>query len=206
MTPEAHAHLSKADPVMRRLIREFGPCDLKPHRQRSPYEALVRAVAHQQLNGTAAETITRRFIALFPGKRFPTPSDLASVSDDQIRAAGFSRAKAAAIRDITAKALDGTVPTRRTIARWPDDEIVTHLTECRGVGRWTVEMFLMFTLGRPDVLPGDDFGIQSGFRLAYGLEAMPKPKELLAHGERWRPYRTTASWYLWRAADRAKAK
>lgn len=206
MTPEAHKRLSKADPVMRRLIKEIGPCDLKPHRQRSPYEALVRAVAHQQLNGTAADTITRRFIALFPGLRFPTPADLATVSDEQIRAAGFSRAKTAAIRDITAKALDGTVPTRRAIARWPDDEIVTHLTECRGVGRWTVEMFLMFTLGRPDVLPGDDFGIQSGFRLAYGLEAMPKPKELLAHGERWRPFRTTASWYLWRAADRAKAK
>ena len=206
MTPEAHAHLSKADPVMRRLIKQVGPCALKPERRRSPYEALVRAVAHQQLNGTAAETITRRFIALFPRKRFPEPEDLATVSDEQIRGAGFSRAKTAAIRDITAKALDGTVPTRRVITRWEDDAIVNHLTECRGVGRWTVEMFLMFTLGRPDVLPGDDFGIQSGFRLAYGLDAMPKPKDLLAYGERWRPFRTTASWYLWRAADRAKGK
>ena len=106
---------------------------------------------------------------------------------------------------LSAKALDGTVPTRRVIAKWGDDEIVDHLSQCRGVGRWTVEMFLMFTLGRPDVLPADDFGVQNGFRLAYGLEAMPKPKELLAFGEKWRPYRTTASWYMWRAVDLAKA-
>ena len=205
MTPEAHAHLVKSDPVIRRLIKQAGPCELKPDRRRSPYEALVRAVAHQQLNGIAAETITRRFIALFPGKRFPAPEDLASVTDEQIRGAGFSRAKLAAIRDISAKALDGTVPTRRVIAKWGDDEIVDHLSQCRGVGRWTVEMFLMFTLGRPDVLPADDFGVQNGFRLAYGLEAMPKPKELLAFGEKWRPYRTTASWYMWRAVDLAKA-
>lgn len=190
---------------MRRLIKQVGPCELKPDRKRSPYEALVRAVAHQQLNGIAAETITRRFIALFPGKRFPAPEDLATVTDEQIRAAGFSRAKLAAIRDISAKALDGTVPTRRVIAKWSDDEIVDHLSQCRGVGRWTVEMFLMFTLGRQDVLPVDDFGVQNGFRLAYGLEAMPKPKELLAFGEKWRPHRTTAAWYLWRAVDLAKA-
>ena len=205
MTPEAHAHLHKADPIMRRLIKQVGPCELKPDRRRSPYEALVRSVAHQQLNGIAAETITRRFIALFPGKRFPSPEDLATVSDEQIRGAGFSRAKLAAIRDISAKALDGTVPTRRVIAKWGDDEIVDHLSQCRGVGRWTVEMFLMFTLGRQDVLPIDDFGVQNGFRLAYGLEAMPKPKELLAFGEKWRPHRTTAAWYLWRAVDLAKA-
>ncbi len=190
---------------MRRLIKQVGPCELKPDRRRSPYEALVRAVAHQQLNGIAAETITRRFIALFPGKRFPAPEDLATVTDEQIRGAGFSRAKLAAIRDISAKALDGTVPTRRVIAKWGDDEIVDHLSQCRGVGRWTVEMFLMFTLGRQDVLPVDDFGVQNGFRLAYGLEAMPKPKELLAFGEKWRPHRTTAAWYLWRAVDLAKA-
>ena len=190
---------------MRRLIKQVGPCELKPDRRRSPYEALVRSVAHQQLNGIAAETITRRFIALFPGKRFPSPEDLATVSDEQIRGAGFSRAKLAAIRDISAKALDGTVPTRRVIAKWGDDEIVDHLSQCRGVGRWTVEMFLMFTLGRQDVLPIDDFGVQNGFRLAYGLEAMPKPKELLAFGEKWRPHRTTAAWYLWRAVDLAKA-
>lgn len=204
MTPEAHTHLSKVCPVMRRLIRQAGPCSIRPRRIQ-PYQALVQAVAHQQLNGTAAETILRRFIALFPGSRFPAPEDVQKVSDEAIRGAGFSRAKLAAIRDISARALAGTVPARRVIARWDDEEIIAHLTECRGVGRWTVEMFLMFTLARPDVLPVDDFGVRSGYRLAYGLDEMPSPKELLTLGEKWRPHRTTASWYLWRAVDLAKA-
>lgn len=203
MSPEAHQHLSGVDPVMRRLIQEAEPCAIRP-RRRSAYEALVRAVAHQQLNGTAAETITRRFLALFPGRRFPDPEDLETVEDHQIRAAGFSGAKVAAIRDIAAKTRAGIVPPRRTLAQLSDDEIVERLTECRGVGRWTVEMFLMFTLARPDVLPVDDFGVRNGFRIAYGRREMPKPKDLAEFGERWRPYRTTASWYLWRAVDLAK--
>lgn len=204
MTPEAYAHLTKVDPVMRRLIRDAEPCGIRAQ-SRTPYEALVRAIAHQQLNGTAADTITRRFLALFPGKKFPSPEDVAGVTDDAIRAAGFSRAKIAAIRDISQKTQAGIVPPKRALTRLSDDEIVERLTECRGVGRWTVEMFLMFTLARPDVLPVDDFGIRSGYRLAYGLDEMPKPRDLLALGERWRPYRTTASWYLWRAVDLAKA-
>ena len=206
MTPEAHTHLAQADPVMRRLIKQVGPCGLVPDGKRSPFEALVRAVAHQQLNGTAAETILRRFLALFPGKRFPGPDDIATVSDEAIRAAGFSRGKLAALRDIAAKAQSGVVPPKRALTKLTDAEIIVRLTECRGVGPWTVEMFLMFTLGRPDVLPIDDFGVRAGYRIAYGLAEMPKPKELLALGERWRPYRTTASWYLWRAADMAKEK
>lgn len=207
MTPQAHTHLAKVDPVLRRFIREVGPCTIAP-RKISPYQALVRAVAHQQLNGTAAETILGRFTALVPGKRFPQPADVAGLSDETIRACGFSRAKLAAIRDIAAKAESGHVPPLRTLAKLSDDEIVERLVECRGVGRWTVEMFLMFTLARPDVLPVDDFGVRNGYRIAYGLDEMPKPKELLALGEHWRPYRTTASWYLWRAVDldRAKAK
>ena len=204
MTPKTHAHLSKVDPVIRRLIQAVGPCSLTPLRDRSPFEALISAVAHQQLNGTAAETILRRFLALFPAGRFPLPEEVAAVPDEAIRAAGFSRSKLAAIRDISAKALSGIVPHRDELAGLPDDVIVERLTECRGVGRWTVEMFLMFTLGRPDVLPVDDFGVRNGYRLAYGLDEMPSPKELLAAGERWRPYRTTASWYLWRAVDLAR--
>ena len=206
MTPEAHAHLSKACPVMRRLIKQVGPCGLVPDGKRSPFEALVRAVAHQQLNGTAAETILGRFLALFPGKRFPAPEDIPTVTDEAIRAAGFSRSKLAAIRDIAAKAQAGIVPPKRALTKLSDDEIIARLTECRGVGRWTVEMFLMSTLGRQDVLPVDDFGVRNGYRIAYGLDEMPKPKELLVLGEAWRPYRTTASWYLWRAADMAKEK
>ena len=164
------------------------------------------AIAHQQLNGTAANTILRRFIQLFPGRRFPRPVDLDDVSDEAIRGAGFSRAKIAALRDLAAKALDGTVPTSRLMARLDDGEIIARLTEVRGIGQWTVEMLLIFQLGRPDVLPVHDFGVRNGFRQAYGLSKLPSPKELLAHGERWRPHRTTAAWYLWRAADKAREK
>ncbi len=198
------AHLAKVDPILRGVIQRIGPCTLRPERRRSPFESLVRAVAHQQLNGTAAATILGRFLALFPGRPFPEPQDLAEVPDAAIRAAGFSRAKLAAIRDIAAQALAGVLPTSRQITRLSDDEIVTRLTECRGVGRWTAEMLLIFKLGRPDVLPADDFGVRQGFMVAYGLAAQPKPKELLAHGECWAPYRTTAAWYLWRVADQAK--
>ena len=204
MTAAALKHLAAADPVMRRLIREVGPCTLAPETRRQPFQSLVQAVAHQQLNGTAANTILMRFKKLFPGRRFPKPDDLRLVTDGQIRACGFSRAKILSIRDITAKALSGAVPSSRQIARMPDDEIVTRLTEVRGVGRWTVEMLLIFQLGRPDVLPADDFGVRNGFRLAYRRRELPGPKEILAHGERWRPHRTTAAWYLWRAVDRAK--
>ena len=191
---------------MRRLIRAHGPCAIVPDLKRSPFASLVSAVAHQQLNGIAAETILRRFRALFPGKGFPTARKLADVDDDALRACGFSRAKVAAIRDIAEKTLDGTVPTSRVIRAMPDEEIIARLVQVRGVGRWTVEMLLIFKLGRPDVLPIDDFGVRNGCRIAFGLAEMPKPKELLALGKRWRPHATTAAWYLWRAADAAKEK
>ncbi len=204
MNDTALQHLSAADPVMARLIRETGPCRLEHEPWRSPFQSLVQAVAHQQLNGTAANTILTRFKKLFPRRRFPKPEDLAQVTDEQIRVCGFSFAKIAAIRDIAAKTRDGTIPDSRTIAKLPDEEIIARLTEARGVGRWTVEMLLIFQLGRPDVLPADDFGVRNGFRLAYKKRAMPKPKDLLKFGQRWRPHATTAAWYLWRAADAMK--
>lgn len=191
---------------MRRLIREHGPCELEPESRRSPFQTLVQAVAHQQLNGTAANTILTRFRKLFPHRKFPRPEDLTGVTDGQIRACGFSFAKIKSIRDLTAKTLTGVVPTSRQIAGLSDDEIVTRLTEVHGVGRWTVEMLLIFQLGRPDVLPADDFGVRTGFRLAYRKRDLPRVKELLAFGERWRPHRTTAAWYLWCAADAARKK
>jgi DNA-3-methyladenine glycosylase II len=206
MTPEAHKHLSKNDPVLRRLIREHGKCDLVPEKRRSPFQSLVQAVAHQQLNGTAANTILTRFKKLFPGRNFPRPEDLAKVTDKQIRACGFSFAKIESIRDITEKTLSGVVPSSRQIVKLSDDEIIARLTEVRGVGRWTVEMLLIFQLGRPDVLPVGDFGVRTGFRVAYKKRTMPKPKDLLKFGERWRPHATTAAWYLWCAADAAKKK
>jgi DNA-3-methyladenine glycosylase II len=191
---------------MKSLIREHGFCALVPETRRSPFQSLVQAVAHQQLNGTAANTILTRFKKLFPKRRFPRAKDLASVTDKQLRACGFSFAKIASIRDIAAKTLEGVVPASRQIVKLSDDEIIARLTEVRGVGRWTVEMLLIFQLGRSDVLPADDFGVRNGFRHAYKRRDLPTPKEVLAHGERWRPHRTTAAWYLWRAADAAKKK
>jgi DNA-3-methyladenine glycosylase II len=188
---------------MRALIEQHGRCALKPEARRSPFQSLVRAVAHQQLNGTAAGTILARFKKLFPGRGFPRPGDLAGVTDEQIRACGFSHAKIRAIRDITEKTLSGVVPAAREMAKLTDAEIIARLTEVRGVGRWTVEMLLIFQLGRPDVLPADDFGVRNGFRVAYRKRRLPTPKELLKFGQRWRPHATTAAWYLWRAADAA---
>ena len=206
MNPAALAHLRKRCPVMRRLIRLHEPCLIVPDTRRSPFEALVSAVAHQQLHGKAAETILGRFRALFAPARFPQAHHLATVTDDALRACGFSRAKTAAIRDIAEKTLSGIVPTSRAIARLSDDEIIARLTTVRGVGRWTVEMLLIFKLGRPDVLPADDFGIRNGLRVAFQLPALPTPKEVLARGEPWRPHATTAAWYLWRAADAAPSR
>ncbi len=206
MNAAALKHIASTDPVMRQIIREIGPCTLAPKTRRPPFQSLVQAVAHQQLNGTAANTILTRFRKLFPGRRFPKPDDLKAVTDEQIRACGFSRAKILSIRDIAAKTLSGVVPHPRHIARLSDDEIVERLTEVRGVGRWTVEMLLIFQLGRPDILPADDFGVRTGFRIAFKKRDLPTPKEILAHGERWRPHRTTAAWYLWRAVDGAPKK
>jgi DNA-3-methyladenine glycosylase II len=196
--------LASVDPVMRRLIREVGPFALIPRVRRTPFESLVRAIAFQQLHEKAAESILKRFIALFPGRRFPRPGELLTAHADAIRGAGFSGAKVLALRDLAVRTLDGTVPTGREIKALDDEAIVERLVEVRGVGRWTVEMLLIFQLGRPDVLPVDDFGVRNGFRIAYRRRTMPAPKEVLRYGERWRPYRTAAAWYLWRAADRAK--
>lgn len=197
-------HLSRVDPVMRRLICDVGPFALIPKVRRTPFESLARAIAFQQLHEKAAESILKRFIALFPGRRFPRPAELLTANVDAIRGAGFSGAKVLALRDLAAKTIDGTVPTSRAITLLDDDAIVERLVEVQGVGRWTVEMLLIFQLGRPDVLPVDDFGVRNGFRRAYRRRMMPTPKEVLRYGERWKPYRTTAAWYLWRAADRAK--
>jgi len=202
----AARYLSRVDPVMGRLIRSVGPFTLMPRSRRSPFESLARAIAHQQLHDKAAESILKRFIALFPRRRFPKPDELLAVKSTVIRKAGFSRPKIAALQDLAAKTLDGTVPTNRVIRSLDDDAIVERLIAVRGIGRWTVEMLLIFQLGRPDILPVDDFGVRNGFRIVYGLRTMPRPSEVLRYGERWKPYRTAASWYLWRAADRAKVE
>ena len=200
-TPESH--LATAHPAFGPLIARVGPCTLQPQ-PREPYEALVRAIAHQQLHGRAAELILGRFLAHHSDATFPAPATVAAMPDGALRACGFSGAKIAAIRDITAHALDGRVPVGDELAGLSDDELVERLVCIRGVGRWTVEMLLIFTLGRPDVLPVDDFAVREGWRLINALPAQPKPRELAAIGQAWSPWRSTAAWYLWRAADEGK--
>ena len=201
MNEKTIEHLARADKIMGRLIRKVGPCTLRPERNCSPFQSLVRSVAYQQLTGKAAATILGRVKNLFPGKLFPEPEDLIKVPENQLRAAGLSRAKIAAVKDIAANTLTGVVPNAKEIRKLSNEEILERLTTIRGVGPWTVEMLLMFRLGREDVLPVTDYGVRKGFALTYKLPELPTPKELLAHGERWRPYRTTAAWYLWRALE-----
>ena len=201
---EPTVYLSNVDPVMRRLIEEVGPFSLKPKVRRSPFESLARAIAYQQLHDKAAESILKRFVGLFPGRRFPRPDDLLAIDVSAIREAGFSRAKIMALRDLAKKTLDGTVLTGRMMKQLDDEAIVKRLIDVRGIGRWTVEMLLIFQLGRPDVLPVHDFGVRNGFRIGYRRTTLPTPREVFQYGERWKPFRTAAAWYLWRAADREK--
>ncbi len=201
-TPEALRHLRR-DAVLKRVIRQVGPFTLKPAR-RQPYEALVRAIAHQQVHGRAAEAILGRFIALCPEPGFPTPESVQALTPEAMRGAGLSANKVLAIRDIAEKAALGVIPNRAAARRLSDEVLIERLVALRGVGRWTVEMLLIFTLGRADILPVDDFGVREGYRVAAGLPEQPKPKALAEIGEAWAPFRTTAAWYLWRAADLAK--
>jgi 3-methyladenine DNA glycosylase/8-oxoguanine DNA glycosylase len=201
MSPEAIQHLSRTDKFLARLIKQVGPCTLKPRTRRDLFEALVSAVAHQQLNGTAAQTILGRVKALYPGQRFPTPELLLATPDERLRGAGLSRAKTAAIKDIAANTISGVVPSRKALRAMSDPEIYQRLTSIRGVGPWTVEMLLIFTLGRADILPVTDYGVRKGFALTYGWKELPTPRELLEFGARWEPHRSTAAWYFWRALD-----
>lgn len=201
MNPKASKHLCSIDKTLARVIRRVGPVDVKPPRGMSPYMSLVRAVAYQQLTGKAAETILGRVLALYPGKKFPDPEDLLKTPDRKLRAAGLSRAKVRAVKDIAAKTIEGVVPTSRALVRMTDDEIVERLTTVRGVGKWTVEMMLIFKLGRPDVWPVTDYGVRKGLALLYKMKELPTFKEALEFGERWRPHRSAAAWYLWRACD-----
>ncbi len=204
----AAAALRERDERLREAIDLVGPCTLVPAK-RSPYEALLSAIAHQQVHGAAAAAILGRMQKLYADSRaangrYPTPDELLGTPDERLRAAGLSRSKVLAMKDVAARTLDGTVPDRRTIARLDDEAIVERLVVVRGVGRWTAEMLLIFTLGRPDVLPVDDFGVRYGFQLLHRKRLMPKPSWLARYGERWAPYRSVASWYFWRYVDRRR--
>ncbi|HEY3808736.1 MAG TPA: hypothetical protein VGL50_02265 [Steroidobacteraceae bacterium] len=200
-----HAHrVLKTDPVMAALIGVAGPCKIRQRELQEPFEALSRAIAHQQLHGAAARTILARLVAQFAPLTFPSPQQILDAPAERLRAAGFSFAKIAALKDLARKTLDGVVPPASELALLGDLQIIERLSSVRGIGRWTVEMMLMFQLERRDVLPIDDFGVRNGFRLAYGLKGMPTPRALAQFGERWKPYRSVAAWYLWRASELAR--
>jgi DNA-3-methyladenine glycosylase II len=195
---KARTHLSKADPVLARIIAEVGPLGIQPRRER--FQALARAIIFQQLAGAAANAIYGRFVGLFPGVEFPSPEQVLAKTDAELRAVGLSEKKALYIRDLAAHIRDGKLNFHQ-FPTMTDDEIIEHLTMVKGIGRWTAEMFLMFNLGRPDVMPADDLGVQNAVRRHYRMRQRPSRKRLLKHAERWRPYRTAAAWYLWRSLD-----
>jgi methylated-DNA-[protein]-cysteine S-methyltransferase len=201
----AVAHLRAADPALARVIDAVGPCALALKRTASIFGALAEAIVYQQLNGRAAATIYARVCALFPrAHEGPRPEHVLRASDARLRGAGLSRAKLLALRDLARRAKAGEIPTLAEAHAMDDQALVERLTHVRGIGRWTVEMLLIFRLGRPDVLPADDFGVRKGLAVATRARALPTPKAVLARGARWTPYRTVASWYLWRAAERAQ--
>jgi O-6-methylguanine DNA methyltransferase len=199
---EAVAALRAADPKLRRLIDRVGPCRMQLKTTPSIFAALAESIVYQQLNGKAAATIFARVRALFPRARGAlSAAQVLGASETELRGAGLSKAKFLALRDLAERSQAGSIPSLARIQKLSDEEIIERLTEVRGIGRWTVEMLLMFRLGRPDVLPVDDFGVRKGYSIAFGTPEMPSKAELEARAERWRPYRTVASWYLWRATD-----
>ena len=166
-----------------------------------PFDALAESIAYQQLSGKAAATIFGRVRGLYSKTKWLDPAKILATPDDALRSAGLSRAKTAAIKDLAAKTIDGTVPSGHALLRMSDDEIIARLTQVRGIGRWTVEMLLLFDLGRPDVWPVDDYGVRKGFAKTFGRRKLPTPKQLIKSGEKWRPYRSVAAWYFWRALE-----
>ena len=206
--------LAQADPKLGKLIERAGPYTLRTKSSHSPFEALLESIVYQQLHGKAAAAILKRLLTIF-GEIHPQPEQILAVPDELLRSAGLSAAKARAIRDLAEKTLDGTVPTLIKIRRLSDEEIIERLTQVRGIGPWTVEMLLIFRLGRPDILPVTDYGVRRGFALTFGklpknqpltAAMLPKPDEMMRRAEKWRPWRSVASWYLWRACDLADAK
>src|SRR3989442_8001862 len=198
---QAHRHLSASHPRMAELIANSRRYNVAPAVSIRPFDALAESIAYQQQNEKAAASIGIPVRALYQKRKRLDPAKVLATPDETLRAAGLSRAKIAAIKDLAAKTLDGTVPSSRALLRMSDDEIVARLTTVRGIGRWTVEMLLLFDLGRPDVWPVDDYGVRKGFAKTFGKRQLPTPKQLMKHGEQWRPYRSLAAWYFWRALD-----
>jgi len=200
LTPEEH--LAATDPRLAALIARSIRYNIKPTPLIRPFDALAESIAYQQLSGKAAATIFSRVRALYPPRKYLDPEKILDTRDENFRAAGLSRSKTAALKDLAAKTIDGTIPSGRALTRMSDEEIIARLTTVHGIGRWTVEMLLLFDLGRLDVWPVDDYGVRKGFAKTFGRRKLPKPKQLLKIGEKWRPYRSVAAWYFWRALDK----
>jgi len=200
----ATAHLAAIDADWAALVKRVGPCGLQTMPAREPYEALIRAIAHQQLHGKAAEAILGRFVAMYPDEAFPSPQSILETEPELLRACGFSFAKIASIQGIAEGTAAGVVPTRKASQKLGDEELIERLVSLKGVGRWTVEMLLIHTLERPDILPVDDFGVREGWRVLKTRPQQPKPRGLAHIGQAWSPHRSAAAWYLWRAAEQAK--
>jgi len=198
---EAVRYLVAADSRLRWIVERSGPFDFRPERTQSLFAALLEAIVYQQLTGKAAETILGRVLALFTPRRYPTPHDLLLLPHARLRSAGLSRNKTLALQDLARRVLDGTVPSLAAARRMSDEELIQRLTAVRGVGRWTVEMLLIFRLGRADVLPVSDLGVRKGFQKTFGMRRLPAAVTITRRAERWRPYRSVASWFLWRAAE-----
>jgi 3-methyladenine DNA glycosylase/8-oxoguanine DNA glycosylase len=195
-------HLRAHDQTLERVIDTVGPFRLQPMAASSIFAALARAIVYQQLTGKAAATIFARFCALFPSAE-PSAEQVLATAEEELRGAGLSRSKLLSLRDLAGKTVSGEIPALAEIHLMEDDAIIERLTSVRGIGRWTVEMLLIFRLGRPDVLPADDYGIRKGFARAYTGGELPARKDVETYGIRWKPYRTVASWYLWRLAEQA---
>lgn len=198
----AIAHLRRADPVLAGVIRRVGPFALELLPARTLFEALLRSIVYQQLHGRAAATIHGRVLAVLQTRGGATPAALTAATETELRGAGLSRAKLAALRDLAAQCADGAVPALRPATRMADDELVARLTQVRGIGPWTVHMLLIFNLGRPDVMPTGDFAIRLAFGRLYRKRGTPPPAAILRHARRWQPFRSVASWYLWRSLDK----
>jgi 3-methyladenine DNA glycosylase/8-oxoguanine DNA glycosylase len=194
-------HLALADPQLGKWMARVGPFRLRPEPTQSLFAALARSIVYQQLTGKAAATILTRVVKACGRRNFPTPRDLLEIPSERLRQAGLSAAKTAALKDLAARTLEGTIPSMAGIRRMDDEEIIERLTIVRGIGRWTVEMLLIFRLGRPDVLPLTDLGVRKGFALVFQRGQLPEAETMIRRAERWRPYRSVASWYLWRVLE-----
>lgn len=199
-------HLAGTDPRFAALIKQARRFDVVANKLVRPFDALAESIAYQQLSGKAAATIFGRVRALYPNRKWLDPQLVLDTPDEKLRACGLSRSKTAALKDLAAKTLDGTVPSGRALLRMTDEEIIERLTAVRGIGRWTVEMLLLFELGRLDVWPVADYGVQKGFAKTFGRQKLPTSKQFLKIGEKWRPYRSVAAWYFWRALDAPATK